>query len=169
MPTIASGNEVEVYFPVASSVTITPLAGFVEFGCSSPSGTDAPAFRKVYAAATIAIPAGSHVFLRAVNGSATYTDPTAPAIAAWAVNLESLVVGAITRNADGAATAASVEWPDGATGAYAATTLSTTFPGAVDAYTVTHLLNGQTLTATQPAVTRNADGAVTVRPDITVA
>ena len=169
MPTIASGNEVEVYIAVASSVTITPSAGFVEFGCSVPSGTDAPAFRKVYVTETIAVPAGSHVFLRSVDGSATYTDPTVPAIAAWASDLESLVVGAITRNLDGAATAAAVQWPDGATGAYAATTMSTAFPGAVDAYTVTHILNGQTLTATQPAVTRNADGAVTVRPDITVA
>lgn len=89
---------------------------------------------------------------------------------ALAANPDALVVGAVTRNANGAATAANVVWPDGSTGAYAATTLSTAFPGAVDAYTVTYVpVSGPTLTYTQPAVTRNSTGAVTARPAITVA
>ena len=89
-------------------------------------------------------------------------------ISAWAGNLDALLVGAITRDANNAATAAAVEWPDGSTGVYAATAVSTAFPGAVDAYTVTYVRDGVTQTATQAAVTRNAAGAVTNRPAITV-
>lgn len=83
-------------------------------------------------------------------------------------NLDALLVGAITRDSNGAATDASVVWPDGTTGTYAATTVSTAFPGAVDAFTVTYV-GATTKTVTQPAVTRDATtGAVTTRPAMTV-
>jgi hypothetical protein len=91
-------------------------------------------------------------------------------LAARAAVLDGIITGAITRDSNGAATSASVEWPDGATGTYTADTVSTTFPGAVDAYHVTHVLDGTTKTFTQPAVTRDPyTGAVTNRPAITVA
>jgi len=89
-------------------------------------------------------------------------------LAAWARNVDMLISGAITRDANGAATSAPVIWPDGAAGVYSATGLSATFPGAVDAYAVTYVADGVSLTVTQPAVTRDASGAVTVRPNITV-
>jgi hypothetical protein len=79
-----------------------------------------------------------------------------------------LIVGTITRDANEAATTAPVVWPDGTAGIYAATTLSTAFPGAVDAYTITYG-SPATLTFTQSAVTRDAAGAVTARPAITAA
>lgn len=85
-----------------------------------------------------------------------------------ALDPEKLMTGTITRDANDAATAASLAWPDGATGAYTATTVSTAFPGAVDAYTVTHVKSGTTKTYTQPAVTRNSNGAITVRPALVV-
>lgn len=78
-----------------------------------------------------------------------------------------LIAGAVTRNSDGAATSAPVVWPDGTAGTYTATTLSTAFPGAVDAYAVTYG-SPVTKTYTQPAVTRNADGAATAVPAIVV-
>lgn len=77
-----------------------------------------------------------------------------------------LFTGTVTNNADGAPTSAAVVWPDGATGTYSGTA-STTFPGAVDAYTVTRT-GTPVLTFTQPAVTRDANGYVTNRPAITV-
>lgn len=83
----------------------------------------------------------------------------------WAANPDSLIAGVITRDANGAATSAPVVWPDATTGIYTATTVSTAFPGAVDAYTITK----GALTYTQAAMTRNTDGAVTTRPAITVA
>lgn len=86
----------------------------------------------------------------------------------WAANPDSLISGAITRDANEAATSAPVIWPDGATGTYTATIVSTAFPGAVDAYTITHVLSGTTLTYTQPAVTRDVVGGVTNRPAITI-
>jgi hypothetical protein len=77
-----------------------------------------------------------------------------------------LFSGSVARDASGAAVSATVEWPDGAAGVYSGTA-SETFPGAVDAYTVTRT-GSPTVTFTQPAVTRNAAGHVTNRPPITV-
>lgn len=85
-----------------------------------------------------------------------------------AANLDALITGAITRDANGAATSAAVVWPDGTPGTYSATSVSTAFPGAVDAYTVTYG-SPAARTVTQPAVTRDASGAVTNRPAMTVA
>lgn len=85
----------------------------------------------------------------------------------WARNPDQLIVGAVARNANGAATSAPVVWPDGTPGTYTADTLSTAFPGAVDAYHVTYG-SPATRTYTQPAVTRDAGGAVTDLPAIVV-
>lgn len=82
-------------------------------------------------------------------------------------NPDLLIVGTVTRDGNGAATSAPVVWPDGSPGTYTATTVSTAFPGAVDAYTVTYG-SPVTRTYTQPAVTRNADGAATAVPAIVV-
>jgi hypothetical protein len=86
-----------------------------------------------------------------------------------AANPDQLASGAITRSATGAATGFAVAWPDGATGVFAGVE-STLFPGAIDSYSVTHVLTGTTtLTYTQPALTRDATtGAVTNRPTMTV-
>ncbi len=73
-----------------------------------------------------------------------------------------LIVGAVTYT-DGAPTSAGVKWPDGTTGTYTGTA-STTFPGSIDAYTITY---GTTHTYTQPAVTRDAAGNITNQPAIT--
>lgn len=81
-----------------------------------------------------------------------------------AADPDSIIVGDITRDVNGAATAAGVEWPDGTLGDYTATVVSVDFPGLVDAYTVTK----GTITYTQPQVTRNADGAIINRPAIVV-
>jgi hypothetical protein len=88
-------------------------------------------------------------------------------LAQAAANPDVLIVGAITRDANGAATSAGVVWPDGTTGAYTATVLNATHLGAVDAYTVTYA-GTPVLTYTQPAVTRDANGAVTNRPGMVV-
>lgn len=85
-------------------------------------------------------------------------------------NPDLLIAGAITRDANGAATVAPVVWPDGRPGVYTATIMSTAFPGAVDAYTVSYDGVETDFTYTQPAVTRDSTtGAVTARPAMTVA
>lgn len=83
-----------------------------------------------------------------------------------AMNPDLLIVGAITRDANGAAISAPVVWPDGTVGTYTGT-VSTSFPGAIDSYTITYG-SPVTKTYTQPALTRNSSGAVTVRPEMTV-
>ncbi|QIN93618.1 hypothetical protein SEA_DUMPSTERDUDE_30 [Gordonia phage DumpsterDude] len=97
---------------------------------------------------------------------ATYA-PSGYALKQLAANPDQLAVGAITRSASGAATGFSVAWPDGATGTFTGTE-STTFPGAIDTYAITHVLEGVTTTYTQPALTRDTTGAVTARPAIVV-
>ena len=73
-----------------------------------------------------------------------------------------LIVGIITYTS-GAPTSAAVVWPDGTEGVYTGTP-SATFPGSIDAYTITH----GTTTYTQPTVTRDASGNITNQPAITV-
>lgn len=74
--------------------------------------------------------------------------------------------GTVTRDSNGAPTSAAVKWPDGVTGTYSGTA-STSFPGAVDSYTVTRT-GAPVVTYTQPAVTRDPSGNITNRPAITV-
>ena len=79
-----------------------------------------------------------------------------------------LITGAITRDANGAATSAPVTWPDGSPGTYTADTVSTAFPGAVDAYHITYG-SPVTKTYTQPLITRDpSSGAATNVPAIVV-
>lgn len=77
---------------------------------------------------------------------------------------EALFSGAVTVNADGAPTSANVQWPDGVAGVFSGAA-SDDFPGAIDSYTITRATT-PTRTYTQPAVTRNAAGAITNRPPI---
>lgn len=88
------------------------------------------------------------------------------ALLALARTPEALFAGSVTVNGDGAPTSATVAWPDGVAGVYSGTA-STSFPGAVDAYTITRV-GTPTTTYTQPMVTRNGSGAITNRPAITV-
>lgn len=85
----------------------------------------------------------------------------------WAYTQSFRLVSA-TRDSNGAITTASIVWPDGATGTFTTDTASTAFPGAIDAWHATHVVGAVTKTITQTAVTRDADGAVTAQPAITI-
>ncbi len=76
----------------------------------------------------------------------------------WAADPEAMFVGTITRNASGAPTASAVVWPDGSPCTYAGTVGPS---GGVDTYTVTYG-SPVSKTYTQPTVTRDANGNVTV-------
>jgi hypothetical protein len=86
----------------------------------------------------------------------------------WAYTSAFQLVSA-TRDANGAIVTASIVWPDGATGTFTTDVASTAFPGAIDAWHATHVLGGITKTVTQPAVTRDVNGAVIAQPAITIA
>lgn len=90
-----------------------------------------------------------------------------PTLSRAARNPDLLIVGAITRDSNGAATAAPVVWPDGTPGNYGADSVSAAFPGAVDGYHITYG-SPVTKTFTQPAVTRDSSGAVTNLPALVV-
>lgn len=62
--------------------------------------------------------------------------------------------------------AVNVTWPDGSAGVFTPTVINSTFL-EIDAFTVTHVASGKTVT--QPAFTRDANGIVTNAPALTVA
>jgi hypothetical protein len=77
MTTIAKGNADQFSVYVDSSVTFTPgSGGSIKFGCSSPAGVTRPIDRPIYAAETITIPAGSTVFVEAVDADGAYVNAT---------------------------------------------------------------------------------------------
>jgi len=105
----------------------------------------------------------------AVNDDTSATAAAIAQLSTWARNPDLLIAGTVTRDANGAATSAPVLWPNGQPGTYTADTVSTAFPGAVDAY---HITYGSPVakTFTQPLITRDAStGAATNVPAITVA
>jgi hypothetical protein len=118
---------------------------------------------------------GGDLYAEDVNGSRFVLRPTdltqrvaaahTATLGALALTPEAIAVGDLTVNPSGAVVAASVVWPDGATGTY---TADATSGGAVDAYHVTHVLDGVTTTYTQPAVTRDGGGNIVARPAMVV-
>jgi hypothetical protein len=87
---------------------------------------------------------------------------------AWAYASSFQLVSAI-RDSNDAIVSASIVWPDGATGAFTTDIASVDFPGAIDAWHATYVNGSTTKTVTQPVVSRDAGGAVTVQPAITIA
>lgn len=139
---------------------------------SNPLTTDANGYFSFYAADgryTLTI-SGAGIDTRTIS-DVLLEDPAdniRADLLGWAY-AQAFRIASATRNSDGAITSASIVWPDGVTGTYTATTLSTAFPGATDAWSATYL-GSATLTVTQPAVTRDSStGAVTAQPAITIA
>ena len=82
-----------------------------------------------------------------------------------AKNPDLLVTGAITVDGNDLVTSAAVVWPDGSPGTLTITSRDSN--GAVLAYNITYG-SPVTKTFTQPAITRNANGAATNVPAIVV-
>lgn len=99
------------------------------------------------------------------DGASAGANATAAQLKEWAQG-ECYELTAITRDVNETPTTATVKWPDGSGGTFTTTTANATF-FTVDAYTVTHTLSSKTVT--QTAVTRDAAGAVTTKPALTVA
>lgn len=105
----------------------------------------------------------------------TAPTPSNPAIVgsdswftACAAQLHLLLTGPITRDAvTGAPIAAAVTWPDGRPGQFVGTP-SLAAPGELEAWSVTYLTGTSTVTVRQPQLSRDARGAITARPALTV-
>lgn len=102
------------------------------------------------------------LILAGAQGGSTVS---AQALKAWAESM-AYESTSITRDSDGVVTTAIVKWPDGSAGTFTTTTKNSAYL-AVDAYTVTHTASGKTVT--QEAVTRDSNGAITTKPELTVA
>lgn len=161
--------------PPATAVTVTPVGG-LSSTTAQAALAELDADLTAHGGATSAVHGIPDTTLLATDAevaTAVGAHDVAPAAhsgttsAGVAGNPDAIIYGAITRNSDGAATSAPVIWPDGAVGTYTATVLSSAYPGAVDAYTITYG-SPVTRTYTQPTVTRDASGAVTNRPALVV-
>ena len=85
-------------------------------------------------------------------------------ILAWAAsNAYQLIV--ITYDETGVILSADIKWPDGSSGTYTRTSKSAEW-NMVDAYMVTHDTSGATVS--QPLMTRDAYGNVTLKPELVV-
>lgn len=84
----------------------------------------------------------------------------------WA-NAQTFRLVSATRDANSAIVSASIIWPDGIAGVFTTDIASTEFPGAIDAWHATYV-GSPTKLITQTAVTRDANGAVTAQPAITI-
>lgn len=109
----------------------------------------------------------------AASALASAEDAAASAAAVVNYNLSTWAYGNIfrlvsaTRDANSAIVTANIVWPDGVAGVFTTDSASTAFPGAVDAWHATYL-GSPAKTITQAAVTRDANGAVTAQPAITI-
>jgi hypothetical protein len=103
-----------------------------------------------------------NISVTAIEGGATVSDIR---LKEW-TEAEAYELTAVTYNADGVVTTATVKWPDGSAGTFTSVTINVPF-AAIDAYTVSHTT--ATKTVTQALVTRDAAGAITVKPALTVA
>jgi hypothetical protein len=89
-------------------------------------------------------------------------------LTAWALVGAFRLAGAVTRNANSALLSANITWPDGTAGVYTADVVDTPNPSLVDAWHATYEGSSHTYTVTQPLVTRDSNGAITVQPAITI-
>lgn len=89
-----------------------------------------------------------------------------PSLKSWTYSEAFSVTSIVRDSATGVAVSANVTWPDGGTGVYTVDILSTR--GTVDAYHITYVNGSVSKTITQPAVTRDTSGAVTVQPALVI-
>lgn len=109
----------------------------------------------------------NHLFLTALErDKLANIDPLDYSLRTWAYGQVFRLVSA-TRDANEAITTATIAWPDGVTGLFITDAASTAFPGAIDAWHATYD-STPSKTVTQPAVTRDAGGAVIAQPAITI-
>jgi hypothetical protein len=83
----------------------------------------------------------------------------------WGLN-QAFTVSSVTRDGNNVVTSASIVWPDGTLGVFTTDAIDAT--NAINAWHATYL-GTTTKTITQAAVTRDANGAVTVQPALTIA
>lgn len=97
-------------------------------------------------------------------------DPGPPGIQynlqTWAY-VQAFQLVSATRDANSAIVTANIVWPDGIVGVFTTDIASVAFPGAIDAWHATYVGSPAKL-ITQPAVTRDASGAVIAQPAITI-
>ena len=75
---------------------------------------------------------------------------------------------AISFDADGVVTTATVKWPDGSAGTFTTTATDATWL-AVNSYTITHTASGKTVTQSAVTTRDATTGDVTAKPALTVA
>lgn len=146
----------------------TDAPGYADFWVQLPTGSGADlTFAELYELAGGSLtPAELDALsdrIDAVEGGASVTDAR---LVEW-VEGGDYQLTAVSYDGTYTTVAASgtIKWPDGSAGTFTTDAINTSWL-VIDAYHVTHALSGHTVT--QGAVTRNADGNVTVKPALVV-
>jgi len=141
-----------------SAPTIAPLP-------APPARAEAPAdFTSKMDAFVAALPD----FATQANAAAAFVGTAAASnLSAWALVQNFTLVSRDSEDSNGTLLTAHIKWPDGTLGIWTTDAVSVAFPGAIDAWHATYLGN-PVRTITQPAFTRNANGAVTAQPDLII-
>lgn len=92
------------------------------------------------------------------------TAVTVDSLRSWTLAAAYTIISSV-RDSDGVLVSAVMSWPDGSAGTFTRTIKNATFL-TIDAYTVTHVSSGKTIT--QAAVTRDASGNVIAQPVLTI-
>lgn len=119
----------------------------------------------------VVIPVEVANFIKGNTGDVGPDGPQGPAgvqynLETWA-NAQTFQLVSATRDANSAIIDADIVWPDGTPGMFTTDVASSAFPGAIDAWHATYAGSPAKL-ITQPVVTRDANGAVTAQPAITI-
>jgi len=151
---------------IITQVPVPPTSQLVVTAAAASAATAATQAGISTAQAVISTAQAVIATAQAASATATVGASSNIQILNWAY-VQSFAVISATRNANNVITTASIIWPNGATGMFTTDTINTTF-NAIDAWHATHILDAVTKTVTQTAVTRNASGAVTAQPAITL-
>lgn len=151
----------------AAAVSATNAANSATSSASSASSASTSATTAATKAAEAVVSAqdAQNSAELAASLLSTKTDKSV-SLLSWAYSSSFQLVSA-TRDVNEAIITADIVWPDGVTGVFTTDVASTAFPGAIDAWHATYI-GSPTKTITQTTVTRDAAGAVTAQPAITI-
>lgn len=160
----AKANQSDLLVVAASAGAAVAGVNAIANGTASDAGT-------LNGSEVITLSRGAGMLSKLLSSIAAYVNSVtgnASLLLSWA-QVQNFQLISASRDSNGAITTANIVWPDGTPGVFTTDVASPAFPGAIDAWHATYAAAGGPKTVTQPAVTRDSNGAVSAQPAITIA
>lgn len=165
-PTGSAQNVEDSLSTVATTGAYADLSGLPTLGTiASHAATDFDPSGSASNAQTNAENFATSAVGTAISSEVSRSNSAYVTLRAAAKNPDILIVGSITRNANEVITSGSVIWPDDSPGTFTTDNIDTS--SAINGYHITYG-SPVTKTFTQPTITRDANGAATIVPQIVV-